>query len=160
MSIEPRVEHRAEQPTAGIRMRATLGEWGEVNALGPEVLTWLAARGSGPAGAPYYRYRVIGGFEDKFDVEVGYPVAAPVTGDDRVLAGVLPAGDYVVADHVGHPDGIEESHLALVAWAEEQGIVLAKDGEVWETMFESYQTDPDDEPDPNKWRTELVYLTR
>ena len=157
MSIEPRVEHRAEQPTAGIRRRATLAEWGEVNALGPEVLTWLAARGSEPIGAPYYRYRVIGSFEAKFDVEVGYPVAAPVTGE---LAGAMPAGDYVVAEHVGHPDSIAESHLALVAWAEAQGIVLAKDGEVWETMFESYLTNPDDEPDPNNWRTELAYLTR
>lgn len=160
MSIEPRVEHRAEQPTAGIRMAATLGEWGEVNALGPEVLEWLAAHGSGPIGAPYYRYRLIGSFEEKFDVEVGYPVAAPVTGDDRLLAGVKPAGDYVVAHHVGHPDGIAESHLALVAWAEEQGIALAKDGETWVAMFESYLTNPVDEPDPNNWRTELAYLIR
>jgi effector-binding domain-containing protein len=87
-------------------------------------------------------------------------VATQVVGDDRVLAGAMPAGDYVVADHVGHPDSIAESHLALVAWAEEQGITLSKDGEVWETMFESYRTDPEDEPDLGRWRTELVYLTR
>ncbi len=155
-----RVEQRAAQPTAGIRTTATLAEWGEVNALVPEVLSWLAARGSGPIGAPYYRYRVIGSFEEKFDVEVGYPVASPITGDDRVLAGALPAGSYVVTNHVGHPDGIAQTHLALVAWAAEQGIALAKDGEVWVAMFESYETDPEIEPNPPKWRTKLAYLTR
>jgi effector-binding domain-containing protein len=153
-----RVEKRGAQPTAGIRTTATLAEWGEVNALGPEVLEWLAAHSSRPAGAPYYRYRVIGSFEEKFDVEVGYPVATAVSGDDRVLAGEFPAGDYVVTTHVGHPDGIAQTHLALVDWAAEQGLTLARDGEVWVAMYESYQTDPADEPDPNAWRTELAYL--
>ena len=153
-----RVEKRGAQPTAGIRTTATLGEWGEVNALGPEVLEWLAARDIRPEPAPYYRYRVIGSFEEKFDVEVGYAVATAVPGDDRVLAGEFPAGDYVVTTHVGHPDQIATTHLALVDWAAGQGITLAKDGEVWVAMYESYQTDPAVEPDPNSWRTELAYL--
>ncbi len=63
-------------------------------------------------------------------------------------------------DHVGHPDSIAQTHLALVAWAAEQGIALAKDGEVWVAMFESYETDPEIEPNPEKWRTKLAYLTR
>ena len=64
----------------------------------------------------------------------------------------------VVVTHRGHPDRIAAAHLALVAWAAAEGVPLAKDGEVWEGMFESYLTDPAVEPDPARWETELAYL--
>ncbi len=155
---EPTVQERTEQPYVAIPIRATLREWGEVNALVPEVFAWLASRGIAPAGALFYHHRVIGGFDEKFSVEVGVPVAEPVEGDGRVLAGAKPAGRYVVAVHHGHPDGIARSHQALVEWAGRQGVPLAKDGDVWGGMFESYRTDPEVEPDPDKWETELAYL--
>jgi effector-binding domain-containing protein len=155
---EPTVLERTEQPYVAIPIRATLREWGEVNALVPEVYGWLAARGITPAGAVFYRHLVVGGFDEKFSVEVGVPVAEPVEGDGRVQAGAKPAGRYVVAVHHGHPDGIAQSHRALVAWAEREGVPLAKDGEVWGGMYESYRTDPAVEPDPTKWETELAYL--
>jgi effector-binding domain-containing protein len=155
---EPTVRERTEQPYVAIPIRATLREWGEVNALVPEVFGWLAARGLAPAGALFYRHRVIGGFDEKFSVEVGVPVAEPVEGDGRVIAGAKPAGRYVVAVHHGHPDGIAKSHLALVEWAGRAGVPLAKDGEVWGGMYESYGTDPEAEPDMDKWEIELAYL--
>ena len=37
---------------------------------------------------------------------------------------------------------------------------LAKDGEVWGGMYESYRTDPAVEPDLDKLETELAYLVR
>jgi effector-binding domain-containing protein len=155
---EPTVLERTEQPYVAIPVRATLREWGEVNALVPEVYGWLAARGIAPAGAVFYRHLVVGGFDEKFSVEVGVPVAEPVEGDGRVLAGAKPAGRYVVAVHHGHPDGIAKSHQALVAWAEREGVPLAKDGEVWGGMYESYLTDPAVEPDLTRFETELAYL--
>ncbi|HEV7652319.1 MAG TPA: GyrI-like domain-containing protein [Actinophytocola sp.] len=155
---EPTVLERTEQPYVAIPIRATLREWGEVNALVPEVYGWLAARGITPAGAVFFRHSVVGGFDEKFSVEVGVPVAEPVEGDGRVLAGAKPAGRYVVAVHRGHPDGIAKSHLALVEWAGEHGVELAKDGEVWGGMYESYGTDPAVEPDMDEWETELAYL--
>jgi effector-binding domain-containing protein len=157
---EPTVAERPEQPYVAIAIRATLREWGEVNALVPEVYGWLAARGISPAGAVFYRHLVVGGFDEKFSVEVGVPVAEPVEGDGRVVAGAKPAGRYVVAVHHGHPDGIARSHQALVAWAGEHGVPLAKDGEVWGGMYESYRTDPTVEPDLDKFETELAYLVR
>ncbi len=45
------------------------------------------------SGAPFWKYNVID-VERQLEVEVGFPVAIPVAGDDRVLAGVLPAGKY------------------------------------------------------------------
>lgn len=151
-------EERAEQPYVAIPARATLREWGSVNALVPEVFGWLAARNIAPAGALFYRHRVVGGMDEKFEVEVGVPVATPVEGDGRVVVGAKPGGRYAVRMHRGHPDGIAETHLALVAWATEQGFPPVRDGETWVGMFESYLTDPEDEPDPNRWETELAYL--
>ena len=157
---EPTVLERTEQPYVAIPIRATLREWGEVNALVPEVYGWLAARGIAPAGAVFYRHHVIGGVDEKFSVEVGVPVAEPVEGDGRVLAGAKPAGRYVVDVHHGHPDGIAKAHLALVDWAARHDVPLAKDGDVWGGLFESYLSDPEVEPDLGKWETELAYLVR
>lgn len=152
------VRECTEEPYVAIPIEATLREWGEVNALVPEVYAWLGARGITPAGPLFYRHHVIGGFDEKFRVEVGVPVPEPVEGDGRVLAGAKPAGRYVVDVHHGHPDGIAHSHLALVDWAGREGLTLAKEGDVWGGMFESYRTNPEDEPDPAKWETELAYL--
>ena len=157
---EPTVQTRTEQPYVAIPIRATLREWGEVNALVPEVFAWLERRGIPPAGALFYRHRVIGGMDEKFSVEVGVPVAEPIEGDDRVVAGAKPAGRYVVATHHGHPDGIAKAHQALVDWAAREGVPLAKDGEVWGGMFESYLSNPAEQPDPDTWETELAYLAR
>lgn len=151
-------EERTEQPYVSIPIRATLREWGSVNALVPEVFGWLAARDIPPAGALFYRHRIVGGMDEKFEVEVGVPVGSPVPGDDRVVAGAKPGGRYAVRIHRGHPDSIAETHLALVAWAAEQGFPAVRKGEEWVGMFESYLTNPEVEPDPAKWETELAYL--
>lgn len=162
MSNEPKPEQRSEQPYVSIPIKATLREWGQVNALVEETLGWLGRNGTPPAGAPFFRHRVIGSMDEKFELEVGFPLAEPVPGDGRVVAGAKPAGTYVVLMHDGHPDGISNSHLELIRWAEGAGITLAKSDNagttVWEAMFESYLTNPDDEPDLNRWQTELVYL--
>lgn len=155
---EPTVCERTEQPYVAIAVRATLREWGAVNALVPEVYGWLAGRGVEPAGAVFYRHLVVGGMDEKFSVAVGVPVASPVPGDGRVRPGAKPAGRYVVATHHGHPDGIAAAHLALVDWAARAGVPLARDGEVWAGMFESYLSDPAVEPDLARWETELAYL--
>ncbi|OLF06146.1 hypothetical protein BLA60_32940 [Actinophytocola xinjiangensis] len=149
---------RPEQHYAAIPIRATLREWGSVNALIPEVYGWLAERNIPPAGALFYRHVVVGGLTEKFEVEVGVPVAAPVVADGRVVAGRKPAGRYAVRIHHGHPDGVAATHEDLVAWATGQGRPPVRDGDVWVGMFESYLTNPDDEPDPDHWRTELAYL--
>ena len=159
MTNEPRLEDRSAQPYVSIRTEANLTEWGGVNALIPEVQDWLAARGVEPAGPPLYRYHRIGNLADRFDVEVGFPIASPIEGDDRVTAGTLPEGRYLVLDHRGHPDSIAGSHTAQVDWADTHDVALtgSPDRLRWGLMYESYATDPEVEPDPERWVTELVY---
>lgn len=156
--MEPTLRTRAEQPYVAIPVKANFTEWGQVNALVPELIEWLGSRE--PAGAVFFRHRVIGGMEERFELEVGIPVAEPTTGDTRVHSGAKPAGTYVVLMHEGHPDTIADSHRKLVEWAEEKGVELARTGTTWDALFESYLTNPKEEPDPTKWQTELAYLTR
>lgn len=131
-----------------------------MNALIGEVTDWLTRRDAPPTGPPLYRYHLIGSLTERFDVEVGFAVAEPLPGDERVTSGAFPAGRYLVLEHRGHPDSISGSHTALVDWAAAHGIALtgSPDRLRWGLMYEAYLTDPEQEPDPSRWVTELAYL--
>jgi effector-binding domain-containing protein len=51
---------------------------------------------------------------------------------------------------VGPYDTLGETYAALMRWIGEQGRVVA--GPMWEV----YWTDPGTEPDPARWRTEVI----
>jgi len=163
MSDEPRVEQRAEQPYAGIRIRVTMdGLPGAVDQGFPELFGWLAEHGTAPAGPPFIRYHVID-MDRELDIELGVPAAVTDTGDARVAAGVLAAGRYAVLRHTGHYDGLIASNAALQEWAAEHGVALdsweTPDGTAWRGRVEHYLTNPAEEPDPAKWEVDVAYLT-
>lgn len=162
MIDQPRLERRSERHYAGIPVRVTLAEWYKANALVPEIYQWLALGGLQPRSGPIYRYRTIGDHDREFDLEVGVSVDSPVIPDGRIVAGALPAGRYAVMVHHGHPDRQVQSHQALQAWVVQQGLRFAKTGdgpdEVWAARYETYLTDPVEQPDPEQWSTELAYL--
>jgi effector-binding domain-containing protein len=93
---------------------------------------------------------------------MGVPVAARAEGDDRVKAGALPAGRYVVLWHVGDFDGLIASNAELLQWAEQQGVALEGSetpaGTVFAGRFEQYLTNPAEEPDPAKWQVDVASL--
>src|SRR5687768_10924904 len=90
----PKVEDREEQPYVGIRTQVLLKEFGPaIPQLLDEVFSWLGQQGIAPAGAPFVRYHVIN-METKMDVEMGVPVATPVSGNGRIKGGIIPAGRY------------------------------------------------------------------
>lgn len=164
MTVRPLLEDREARPYAAIPITASFARWGEVNALLPEMFTWLTAAGLSPAGPPFYRYRVAGDWEREFRLEVGVPVAEPVEGDGRVVPGTIPAGRYLVAVHNGHPDRLAEAIKEVDAWAAANGVrfdTRVEDGvEVWQGRFDFWLTGPAESPDPRTWSTELAYLTR
>ena len=53
------------------------------------------------------------------------------------------------------------ANAALQDWAEERGLNWdmreTAEGERWGSRLELYETDPDAEPDPGQWRTEVTY---
>ena len=160
---EPKLEQRDERPYMAIRRQVTMEEIAPVLAdqvLG-QVFAWLESKGVAPAGAPFFRYLSIDMADaGQLDVEVGIPTATAVPGDDSVYAGVLPAGRYAVLVNSGPYDDLVAAHGALLAWGEANGIVwqTADDGKTPGIPLETYITNPAEEPDPQKWQTEIAYL--
>jgi effector-binding domain-containing protein len=109
-------------------------------------------------GLPFWKYNVID-MERELEVEVGVPVAAAAAGDDRVLAGVLPAGRHATLRHTGHPDGMVSAVAFLLEWARRQNLAFdaepGEGGDHWVSRLEVYQTETD--PDLNKWTTQLLF---
>lgn len=76
--------------------------------------------------------------ERSMEIEAGFTAAQLVHGDDRVRAGVLPAGRYAVLWHVGHPRTLINATVRLLQWADQ--IYHDKPGQ-----------------DINEWETELAF---
>jgi effector-binding domain-containing protein len=134
----------------------TIGEL--LPGLHPVVSGWLSSQGVRPAGPPFFKFNVID-MDRELEVEVGFPVAATMTGDAQVLAGVLPPGRYATLQHIGHPDGLIDSTRTLLDWAAQQGLAFDVEetgkGDRWAARLEIYQADPP--PDMDVWETELAF---
>jgi effector-binding domain-containing protein len=156
----PEITERAEQPYAAVRADVTMEQLPGLADRFGEVFAWLGEHGVTPAGAPFFRYNVID-MARLLNVEAGVPVPAAVEGDGRVIAGVLPAGRYGTAIHVGPYDGLIGAVDNLLQWAETKGLEWdtssGDDGEHWGCRLEIYLTDPSQEPDPAKWQTQLAF---
>jgi effector-binding domain-containing protein len=112
-----------------------------------EIATYLESVGMAPAGPPFARYT----FHDAgFDVEAGFPVAKPPQPHGRMTPSSLPAGPAAVTTYYGPYDKIEAAYEAINTWLTAHG--HKADGPHWEIYF----TDPQAEPDPARWRTDLV----
>jgi effector-binding domain-containing protein len=158
---EPKVVERQPQPYVAIKVLVTMQEIGQVvPPLNGEVFGWLADHRAKPLGPPFWKYNIID-MERYLEIEAGVAVEQSLPGDRRVLAGTLPGGSYATLVHTGHPDRLIEATAALLDWAKTQGLTwdrfLGEEGEQWGARLEFYLTDPDDEPDMNKWETELAF---
>ena len=87
-------------------------------------------------------------------VEAGFPVAVPLEVSDEVHPLVLPGGPAVVAEHVGPYEAMAQTYAELQSWIADHGL------QAGESVWEVYLTDPDAEPDQNKWRTRIVWSLR
>ncbi|HEX6484020.1 MAG TPA: GyrI-like domain-containing protein [Ktedonobacteraceae bacterium] len=160
MITEPKLEDRSAQHYVAIRTQVTMQELGTgvIPQLHSEVLAWLKKQGVAPTGAPFIRFLVINMME-KLDIELGWPVASALSGSDRVSAGVLPAGRYASLVYTGIDNGIQ-ANAALLDWGTQNGIVWdtwqAENGDGFGARFESFLTDPKEEPNLAKWETEVA----
>jgi effector-binding domain-containing protein len=154
---EPRVDLRPEQPTLGIRtvvpMRVMSANVGKLLA---ELRRWADQHGVQPAGPSFLRLHVID-MAGEMDIEVGFPVAEPLAGDERVRPGSLPVGRYASLVYTGA--GIA-GNKALLVWAREQGLRFDRwddpKGDAFRSRIESFLTDPQAEPRKTKWQTEVA----
>ena len=159
MAAQPNIIQRTEQPYVAIRALVTMQTFGEVMpGLHPEVRSWLRSRSVEPTGQPFFRFNVID-MERQLEVEAGFPVAAPMTGQDRVIAATLPAGRYATLWYTGHPDELVGATRTLLDWAASQGlawdVASAPEGERWGCRLEICHDKPGQ--DMSEWETELAF---
>lgn len=138
----------AAQPTAVVRATLTVSElpafFGRAFS---SVAAVLSARGTPPNQAPFAYYPRLPGAT--IEVEAGFPVAAPIAASGEVVPSQLPAGTIARATHIGSYGQLTETYTALADWAAIQELALS--GPMWEV----YLSDPQLEPDPSTWRTDI-----
>ena len=117
-----------------------------------ETLSYLERVGARPAGPPFARF--FDYTEDEADFEAGFPLSEPVQGEGRIAASELPGGLAAVTTHVGPYDGLQDTHAAIGEW------VLANGHDPSGPVLEVYVTNPREEPDPSKRRTDVVWPLR
>ncbi|MEU6700469.1 helix-turn-helix domain-containing protein [Pseudonocardia sp. NPDC046786] len=147
------VSVREEQAVHALVVRRRVTRDGIPAALAetlPQVFEHALGNGLAMSGPPFTRYVEIG--MGTVLIEGGVPLAAPPTGDlpEGVTAVTLPAGPAAVAVHVGPYETLTETYGVLESWLAAEGRVAS--GPPWET----YLTDPGENPDPATWRTEVV----
>ena len=137
------------QPVMRVRALTTLAELGTAIADQlNEVAECLEAAGVTAIGKPFTRYHRV--TDEAVDLEAGLPVAAAFRGSGRVTGGLLPGGEMAVATHEGSYEGLVAASRSLAEWIAAQGRRPA--GPQWEV----YVIDASDEPDPCRWRTDIV----
>ncbi|MEU8638646.1 GyrI-like domain-containing protein [Amycolatopsis sp. NPDC048633] len=142
--------------------RATVGidEFARIADRLPPLIGTLAGSGIAPAGAPFFRYRVLHPGM-RFTVEAGVRVEGGFTPEEPAFAGELPAGKYVLDTYVGAPDGLVAATAAVLAWGAVEGVAWdvteGPDGEEWGGRLEVLRTNPLEVADPNQWVTDLLF---
>lgn len=112
--------------------------------------THAAAIGAEIVGPPFARYRALGELQESFEVEAGFPVRGDAGSSEEVDVSSLPAGPVAVAVHVGPYEAMVPTYDALARFLDDQHAEPL--GPAWEV----YLSDPNQEPDPVAWRTEIV----
>jgi effector-binding domain-containing protein len=156
---KPKLDHRDEQPYMGIRTQVPIRRMKKIIPKSlTELFDWLGKRDVDPAGPPFIRFHVID-MEKDMDIEVGVPVASLLESDGDIQPGVLPAGEYASLIYTGVKNGIK-GNIALLEWAKAQGIEWDRwddeKGDAFGGRYESFITDPKDQPDQAKWETEVA----
>ena len=156
---QPRLEDRREQCYVGIRTQVPIRKLGStIPRLLGQLFSWLGERGVAPSGPPFIRYHIVD-MAKLMDVELCVPTATALPGDGDVGPGALPAGRYAVLVYIGQKNGIA-GNAALLDWGKRQGLTWDRwstdAGDAFGARYESFLTDPDEEPDRRKWETEVA----
>ncbi|MCE7067138.1 GyrI-like domain-containing protein [Dyadobacter sp. CY326] len=127
----------------------------------PEVKEWIQKRNVEISGPDFFLYKSMNE-SGELDCQAGFTVSQSVEGDNRVIAGSFPAGIYASIVYTGDFKDLMQAHIALENWIRDQGLTEKAHSEngltQWGGRTEFYLVDPDNEPDPTKWQTEIAFL--
>ena len=157
----PEIVTRPEQAYAYVNFTVTMQQMQKPAQEGfPVLFGDLAEQGIAPVGDAFYNYRRIN-MSETLDVEAGVAVERAGADSEKVHFGTLPAGRFVQMRWHGHPDRLEQVTALLIGWVRltEQPLDVEEkpDGDHFACRLEIYESDPAEEPDMNKWVTELAF---
>lgn len=157
----PTIVNRKAQPYAAIRQETKIPFQTVVSKTLPKVEKWLGKRGLGH-GPMLIKYDFIK--MPELNLQLGFLLDEAIEGDDKVTAGILPAGKYATLTYWGHYRNLRDVTGMLIDWARGRGIAWDADesphGDSFTSRFELYPNGPGDEPDPDKWETQLFIKVR
>jgi len=145
-------EEKESQPTISIRTRSAVGALPQV--LGKafdSLMGYLSETGTEPAFAPYVGYFNMD-MQD-LDIEVGFPVAQTLPGNNEVKPGEIPAGKQVSCLYTGPYSKIEPAYAAITEWVSANGYIATG------ICYEFYLNDPVTTPE-NELLTKIVFLLK
>lgn len=153
MSVEIWAETVTARPLAAVRRSATVADLAGVwkPAL-DQVWTFLAANPGLREGGPnifVYRHPTTQGAP--MDIDFGVEVVSAFAPVGEVRPAATPAGEAVLARHVGPFDSLGTTYKAIFAWCEANGRQMA--GVSWEIYGE-----PTD--DPAQFEITIAHLLR
>lgn len=128
----------------------------------PKLVSWLADKGIDNPGPLLFRYNTI--IMPELEMEFGFVPGKKMRGEGEIVAGVLPAGSYATLTHIGHYRHLMDATGVLIDWARGKGLRFdaskGRAGERFASRFELYPNGPMDEPDPDRWETQLFIKIR
>lgn len=147
------IEEIVEQPVVSIRTMVDEQDVSrQLGILYSEIVAHVTRAKLTPTAPPFARMHSIEG--GKIDLEAGMAVKGETKGEGRVKASRLPGGKVATTWHVGPYHDLPKTCALLEKWMKDQGHESA--GGLWEV----YWTDPGIEPDPTKWRTQVLWPIR
>lgn len=119
----------------------------------PQVFQHIIQNGGEIAGPMYGRYHAF--TQDDMDLEIGVFVKQPVAEGAEIKSVEIPGGQVTSSDYYGPYSGLPSAWNAAHKWFSE-----SQEWEISGPPMEVYWTDPGEEPDQSKWRTEIVHPVR
>ena len=113
-----------------------------------ELMAVLAKQGVNPTG-PWFTHHVRTD-PDVYDFEIGVPVSAAIASEGRVSAAELPVILAARTIYYGDYERLSDAWAEFNQWIEANRYNPAVD------FYERYLTDPEANPDPDSWQTELT----
>jgi effector-binding domain-containing protein len=137
------------QEAAIVRVTAPVAQLpAEIGGALREVAERMSAAGVALAGPPFTRYPALG--SGTVTAECGFPVLRPAPAVGRVEPSRLPGGRAASIVHLGPYETLDLTYAQLQQVLDASALHAA--GPMWEV----YWTDPEMEPEPARWRTEII----
>lgn len=112
-----------------------------------ELVAAITAQGITPAGPLFTHHLKI--TPEVFNFEMCFPVSTPVAASGRMKPSQWPAMKVARTVYHGPYEGLPDAWGEFMDWIEASGHKPASD------LWECYLTNPDSDPDPSNWLTEL-----